>query len=165
MTLLKADHRPHTPDHPQDTGRQRRTLHIQSAVAWAETRLTGGAIVVGAVESQRAQHAMECLRSPAHVAGRPATFTAHRRTGPIRGVGIEPLLDDASREPQRFPPRGHLHGLKIPVLHAPRPCQPFDLADDLGVERGFEAPFLAASSEAAPTASSWASAHCSQARQ
>jgi len=66
----------------------------------------------------------------------------------------------------RLASRGHLDSLKVPVVDGPRAYERFDLGEDLGFERRFEAPFLAASpSEAAEVASSSDSAHRSQACQ
>jgi hypothetical protein len=75
------------------------------------------------------------------------------------------LLHSAGRYPHRLAPYGRLDGLEIPLVDGARAYERFDLADDLGFERRFEAPFLAASCEAASGASSWSSHHFSQACQ
>jgi hypothetical protein len=83
----------------------------------------------------------------------------------IRGVGVESLLDGKGRHPQCFSPRRRLDCLKIPLLDATRPYERLDLRNDRGREPRFEAPFLAASSEATWGISNCASAHRSHACQ
>ena len=83
----------------------------------------------------------------------------------IRGVGVEPLLDGAGRDTHRLAANGRFDRLKIAGIDCTGPYERFDFGEDLGLERRFEAPFLATSSEAASRTSSSASAHCSQARQ
>jgi hypothetical protein len=83
----------------------------------------------------------------------------------IRSVGVEHLLDGASRHPQGLAPRRHLDGLEIQTAEGASAYQRFNFGDDLGREGRFEPPFLTASCEAASGVSSWVSAHCSQACQ
>tara|TARA_B100000315_G_C14547921_1_gene574199 strand:+ start:1148 stop:1516 length:369 start_codon:yes stop_codon:yes gene_type:complete len=122
-------------------------------------------MVVGALQPQRAQHAIEALAPPIHVACPNATRAGYGRTDLIGSIGVEPLLDGAGRNAQRFTAGGGLDRLQVPVLDAPRTYEPFDFGEDLRFERGFKAPFLAASSEAASGILICASAQCSQACQ
>jgi len=81
-------------------------------------------------------------------------------------VGVEPLLDGTSRDRQSSSSCGSFDGLEIQTVGCARRDQGLDFLDDLGVERLFEPPFLAASVlEVAWGAASWASAQCSQAPQ
>jgi len=66
---------------------------------------------------------------------------------------------------QGFPPRGGLDGLQVTTIHRPRPYELFDFSEDFRFKRRFEAPFLAASAEAASSVSNSASAQRSQASQ
>ncbi len=67
----------------------------------------------------------------------------------IRAVGVETLLHRACGDMKRLPPGGHLDGFEIELLGSPRPDQRFNFVDDLDLEDRREAPFLAASAEAA----------------
>ena len=71
--------------------------------------------------------------------------------GPVR---VQSLLDGASRNGERAPTRGRLDGLEVQPVDRARTYERFDLGDDFRVEGFFEAPFLAASCEAAWGASS-----------
>jgi hypothetical protein len=69
------------------------------------------------------------------------------------------------RHAHRLAASGQLDGLEVSVIDGTRAYERVNLVDDLGFERRFEAPFLAASCETTSGASNWASAHCSQACQ
>ena len=80
-------------------------------------------------------------------------------------VGVESLLHGPSREGERASARGRLDRLEVPPVNRARAYERVDLGDDLRRKGFAEALFLTASRTAASGASSWASAHCSQARQ
>jgi hypothetical protein len=80
-------------------------------------------------------------------------------------VGVEPLRDRATGDSQRLSACRRLDRLEVDPLGRARTDQRVDLGFDLGLEGFFKAPFLAASSEAAWGACSWASAQRSQACQ
>jgi hypothetical protein len=80
-------------------------------------------------------------------------------------IGIDASLNGPGRHAYRFASRGCLDRFEVPAVDGARAYECFDLGDDLGFEGRFEAPFLAASCEAASGAFNSASAHCSQACQ
>ena len=65
-----ADHGTHQSSHAQHARRERTTLESQRPVTRTETRFAQLAVVVGALQPQRPQHALEVLAMPAGVARR-----------------------------------------------------------------------------------------------
>src|SRR3990172_4759751 len=122
-------------------------------------------MVVGALQPQLPQRALEGFASSTGVARLLATRTGQHRAGVVRGVGVQSMLYSAGRHAHRLAAHRHLDGLEVPLVNRAPAYQRFNLGDDLRFESPFEAPFLAASCEAASGAASWASPHCSQARQ
>ena len=135
------------------------------AVARTETRVARLAVVVGVLEGQHAQRALERLGAPAGVPGRPAAAAGEGGAAVAGLIRVEPLLHGPRREGERLAARGGLDRLEVQPVDRARAYERFDLCDDLRREAFCEAPFLAASCAAASGASRWASAHCSQARQ
>jgi len=86
-------------------------------------------------------------------------------TGIVRVVGVQPLLDGPRCDRECPSPGRGLDRLEVQSIGRARRDQRLDFADDLGIERRFEPPFLAASCEAASGTSSSASAHRSHACQ
>jgi hypothetical protein len=80
----------------------------------------------------------------------------------VRAIGVEPALERSSRQPKRSTTGRRLDRLEIQTVDRARPYERLDLGRDLGREGLFEAPFFAASCEAASRS---VSAHCSQASQ
>jgi len=70
-------------------------------------------VIIGALESQRAEHTLELLGP----APGKASFTAAAARDSwallIGGVGVEPLLNRSGREPQRAMAQGDFPGLEI----------------------------------------------------
>ena len=124
----------------------------------AEARLACGAVVVGARQGQRPQHTLDGLGTPAGVARRLPTRAGRRRARVVRGVSVDAPFHSARRHPQRPTARGRLDRLEVPVVDHRVAYQRFDFGDDLGCERRFDPPFLAASCEAASSGiRNWAS--------
>jgi hypothetical protein len=80
-------------------------------------------------------------------------------------VGVQTLLNGPRCDRERPSPGRSLDRLEVQPVGRAGDNQRFDFADDLGVERRLEPPFLAASCETASLVSSSASAHRSQAPQ
>src|ERR1700747_473983 len=83
----------------REGGRQGSVFYLQIRVARTITLATGGAMIVGAVESQRAQHTDHVLGSARDITRLvPArTKNCPHFTGKI---GVETLLNGVGREPQ-----------------------------------------------------------------
>lgn len=80
----------------------------------------------------------------------------------VRRVDVEAPLDRAGGQLKRLATGRRLDRLEVQTVDRARAYERLDLRRDFGREGFFEAPFLAASCEAAPNA---VSAHCSQASQ
>jgi len=80
----------------------------------------------------------------------------------VGGVGVEAPLERASGQLKRPTTGRRLDGLEVQTLDRARAYERLDFGRDFGVKGFFEAPFFAASCEAA---SNSVSAHCSQACQ
>jgi len=102
------------------------------------------------VEVDWAQGRHDRLEVPSGVAGFLSARAPDGRTGLVGGVGVQPLLDSPRRDDQGALPRPPLDGLKIQRVDGPLAYEGFNLGDDFGVERLFEAPFFA-SAEAIPS--------------
>ena len=134
------------------------SLPIPCAVPRTEAAFTCAAVVVGAFQAQRSQDALEGLTTPVAIARHLPACASNCGPTVVGVIRVEPLFDRTGRNTQRFPPRGSLDGLQIPVVYGSRANKPLDFRQDLGFERPFEAPFFAASGEAALSAiPSWAS--------
>jgi hypothetical protein len=90
----------------------------------------------------------------AGIAGRCPTPTRTLRADVVGFVGVEAPLHRATGDPKRLSAYRCLDRLEVDPLGRARTDQRFDLGFDLGDEGAFEAPFLAASVEAAWGASS-----------
>ena len=80
----------------------------------------------------------------------------------VRRVSVEAPLDRASGQLKRPTTSRRLNGLEVQTVDGARAYERLDLGRDFGVEGFFEAPFFAASCEAA---SNSVSANCSQTSQ
>ena len=116
MALLKADHGTHESGHAQHARRERTTLQSQRPVTRTETCFAQLAVVVGALQPQRPQHALEVLAMPAGVARRLPARAGQHRAGMVRGIGVQSLFHDAGRHTHRHAARSRLDGLEIPLL-------------------------------------------------
>jgi len=134
----------------------------QALVARAETGLAAGAVVVGPLQAERAQHAEEDLGPASSQTGLAAAFRTGGE-GPcgVAVVGVEPARDGPGRQSQNRAPQGRLYGLQVESIDL-RPYECFDFREDFRGERLAEPPFSASSLEASWRFSSCASAHCSQ---
>ncbi len=70
-------------------------------------------MIVGTLQLQLAQDALEALRPSAHITGCPAAGARLRRPRLIGGVGIEPLLNRPCHQPQRAASKGHFQRLEV----------------------------------------------------
>src|SRR5207302_2677105 len=95
-------------------------LQTQRAVAWAKAAPTNRAMIVGALQSQRAEHAHEGLGPSVYVPCRLPAGTGQLRSGVVAGVGTQPLLQGSGGEPQGLAACRHLHRLQIQILD----CRP-----------------------------------------
>jgi hypothetical protein len=112
--------------------------------------------------------AQDAHKSLLSATGKPRPRTAGAvdpRSHMVRRVGVETLLHGPRRNRKHAAADARLDRLEVHPIDRARSDQGFDLPLDLRLERRFEAPFLAASSEAASgEAISW-SASTSQAFQ
>jgi len=161
----EADHRPDPTNHAGDRGRERGVFQPQGPVAGAEAAAAGPAVVVGALQTQRPERALERLDVPAAVAGVLATRARQGRPVVVGAIRVEPLLHGPSRHAKRPLAGRCLDGLEVQPVDCARTYERFDLGADFRGESFFELPFLAASCEVASGASNSASAHGSQASQ
>jgi hypothetical protein len=165
--LGEADPRSRLADHARDRRRQGAAPEAQRLVPWTESASAGGAVVVGALERDRAQRRDEGLFPAASVAGLPATSrTGQGRPAVVGEVGVELLLDHQCGHRQSPLPRSELDRLEAQPVDDARSYERLDLGDDLSVEGFLEPPFSAAvCSAVAGMSASSLSAHRSQARQ
>jgi len=105
------------------------------------------------------------MRSPRAVVKVFGRRPASRAACPQSHGKVGPRWSDPSAFCRCSTARGRLDGLEVQPVDRAQTYERFDLGADFRVEGFFEAPFWAASREAAWGASSWASAHCSQASQ
>lgn len=164
--LDETDQRGGPADHPRHGRRQRRVDQPKRLVPRAGARPTGGAVVIRAFQHERAQHAVERLRASSGVAGRVAAGADAGRQGVVRDGGIEALFYGLGDQAQGGAAGGDLHGLEVEGRAHDGADQGRDFRRDVRAEGRAEPPFSAPSrAGTAATASSWASAQPSQARQ
>ena len=113
----------------------------QGPVAREETRLAGRAMVVGAVQFDRAERGEEGLGTAAGVAGGLAAGAGQTGALPVGAVGVEPVLDSQRRNLQGTTPCGGLEGLQIQCSGRAAAQQRLDLSLDGGGERAAESFF------------------------
>lgn len=119
-------------------------------------------MIIGALDRQGPQNALESLRTPAGKTGACSTCARLPGAGFVGVVLVELPLQGASRQTQRATACRGLQGFQIDLRNRLATDQGFDLLRDLGLEARREPPFLTASPEAAATPSNSSSAHCSQ---
>ena len=90
--LLEADQRAHRRRHAGHAGRKRAALQTQRAVAWAEAAPTSRAMIVGALQPQRAEHAHEGLGPSVYVPCRLPAGTGQLRSGVVAHIRVQALL-------------------------------------------------------------------------
>ncbi len=78
-------------------------------------------MIVGTFQLQLAQYALEALRPPTHITGRPAARARLLRPRVIAGVGIEPLLSRPRRQPERAASQGNFQRLEVEFFGGLRP--------------------------------------------
>jgi len=159
--LHEADHRAHQPDHAREGRRQRGVLQAERAVAWAQARFAGVAVVVGALETQRSEHTQERLLVPSGVASQLSAVTSQGGTRMVRRVGVETALDRTGGQLKHLTTGRGLDGLEVHSVDRTRAYERLDFGRDLRREGFFEAPFFGTSSKLASPASSFASHKCS----
>jgi hypothetical protein len=111
--FLKAGHGPHGTDHACECRRQGGVFYAQVLIARTEPVAALGAMVVGPLQLQRAQHADDVLGPACDVARFLSTRTTQTCTGFIGKVGIETLLNSVGREPQGTLAQRDFQGLEI----------------------------------------------------
>jgi hypothetical protein len=82
-------------------------------IARTEAVAALGAMIVGALESQGAQHTYDVLGPACDIARFLPTRTTKACTGFIRNIGVETLLNSVGREPQTTLPQSDFQGLEI----------------------------------------------------
>ena len=166
VALREADHRAHDADHARDRRRERRPLQPERAVARTDADVTGRAVIVGALERQRPQHALEGFAAPASVVGGLLTPDAGGG-GPdvVTVVRVQALGDRARRDGQGLATGSRFDRLQIPRVDRPGADQFGDLPRNFRLERRTEPPFSPGGAGAAVSASISASARRSQAAQ
>jgi hypothetical protein len=102
-------------------------------------------MVVGPLQTQRPEHALETLLAPSRITGVcPTVRTDPNRLERVPNIGIEVLLKHPSGNRQRGATGTHLQGREVEVAGPARPDQRFDLGRDFLLERFLEPPFSAA---------------------
>jgi hypothetical protein len=139
--FLKADHRTDC-SHPADGGRRKAGfLHSQVTVARTESASAMRAMIVGTIQFEFAQDAVENLAPASGLASGLAAVAFERRTRLIRSVGVEALLDGARRQAQNLSPRSGLDGFEIYAIGGAATQQRIhfnaDVAGQLRGERSF----------------------------
>lgn len=99
-------------------------------------------MVVGPLQTQRPQHAVEAFLAPPGLPGPGATIdTSPSRFIAVAQIGVEVVLNDPPGDGQRNPAGMRLQ--RAEVDQAAIPDQPFEFDLDLGLERFLEPPFSA----------------------
>ncbi len=107
-------------------------------------------MVIGALEGERAQHALEGLGAAAGVAGRPTTVGAvAQRAAVVGAVGVEALLDGARGELQGAAADSGLDGLEVDGIVRAGADEAVDLGADVGCEALAQRFFFACSAASA----------------
>lgn len=105
-------------------------------------------MVIGALESERAEHGLEGLGTAASVAGRPGTVGAGSEGAAVVGeVGVEALLDGAGGELQGAAADSGLDGLEVDAVVRGGADEAVDLGADVGCETLAQRFFFACSAE------------------
>ena len=110
--FLEADHRTDRAHHAREGGRQGSVFYLQMRVARTVTLATGGAVIVGAFESQGAQHTDDVLGAARDITRSVPTRTT-KCTRFIGKIGVETLLNGVGREPQSPLAQSDFQGLEI----------------------------------------------------
>src|SRR3989449_4348143 len=90
--LLEADQRAHGSRHAGHGGRKRAALPTQRPVPWTIAAPATRAMIVGALQPQRAEHAQEALRSSAYVSRRLPAGTDQLRACVVARLRVQALL-------------------------------------------------------------------------
>jgi len=129
--FLEADHGADGAGHAGQSGRQGGVLDPQMPVARTESAATSRAMIVGALESQRAQDTLELLGAAPGKAGLAPTTAADSLARLVAGVGAEALLDGPAGQSQGLLPDGQFQRLQIEIFYRLATEQVLNLPDDL----------------------------------
>lgn len=108
-----------------------------------------GAMVVGALQFERAEHTGDDLCAPPGKTSRVAARAGSLRPSVVRMVGVEVVRNGGRRQTQCFAAGSGLDGFEVQCVGSFVAYEPLDLLADLRRQRLVEPPFLAASVEAA----------------
>ena len=133
MAFLKADHGAHEPGHAQHAWRERVPLQAQRPVARTKTCFAQLAVIVGALQPQRPQYALEVLAMPAGVARRLPARAGQHRARMVRGIGVQSLLYGSGRHTHHLATNSHLQSLEVDLHRCLTTQQPFNFPNDVGV--------------------------------
>jgi hypothetical protein len=129
--------------------RERTILKAQLSIARAEARCAVLAVVVCPAERYLTQDGSEGFVATAGIArGSSASRARQRGSAVVRAVRVQSSGNRHARDAKCLTTCGYLDGFEIPLLNR-GPYKGFDLREDFPRERLFEAPFFAASFEAA----------------
>jgi hypothetical protein len=98
--FLKADHGPHGANHACECRRLGGVFCPHMLITRIEAVAARGAMIVGRLQSQRAQYAYEVPGPACDIARFLPTRTTKACTGFIGKIGVETLLNSVGREPQ-----------------------------------------------------------------
>jgi hypothetical protein len=136
--FLKADHRTDCSNHADGGRRKAGFVHSQVTVARTESAFAVRAVIVGTIQVEFSQDALENLAPASGIASGVAAVAGERRARLIRSVGVEALLDGARRQAQNLSPRSGLDGFEIYAIGGAATQQRIhfncDVASQLGGE-------------------------------
>jgi len=139
--FFKADHRADGGNHARDRRGQGGIGEAQVLVAGAKTLTAAGAVIIGALQLQRPEGALEALPAPPGIAGQLPAGAATMGGLPVGMVGVEALLHSPCCQAQSLPSHGRLQRLQIQILQALTAQERFNVPQHLSgektVERGF----------------------------
>jgi hypothetical protein len=111
-------------------------------IAGTEAMVARPTVVIGALESERAEHALDGLAPAPGIARFATTGARGSWTHPIRGVGVEALLDDSSRQSQDLLPNREFERLQIQIFHCLATQQGLNLPNDVGGQQAGDGVFF-----------------------
>ncbi len=139
--FLKTDHRSNGSYHADGGRRKAGLLDTQMLVAWIESAAAMRTMIVGPIQLEFAQYALNNFYSASGIASGPAASAVQRRSRAIGNVGVEPLLDCARCQSQNLTPRSDLDGFEIHAVGCAGAQQRIqfngDVASQFGGERVF----------------------------
>ena len=101
------------------------------------------AMIVGPIQPEFAQYALNKLSTASGIASGLAAFAVERRARVIRSVGVEPLLYGARRQSQNLAPRRGLDGFEIQAIRGATTQQLIQINGDVASQfRGERVFFL-----------------------